>query len=96
VRSVQINGIEVDEGEVIGIVNGKLQVTGNSPASVAIEALTKMDLEDYEIITIYYGETIDAITAEELATAIKEKWTEQEVEVVDGGQPHYHYILSAE
>jgi len=96
VRSVQLNGIEVKEGEVIGITNGKLKVKGDSPASVAMAALAEMDIDDYEIVTIYYGETVDASTAQELADNIEEQWPEHEVEVVDGGQPHYHYILSAE
>ncbi len=96
VRSVQINGMAVEEGEVIGLVNGKLSVKGNTPATVVMAALEEMRAEDYEIVTIYYGETATADEAQQLAEDITARYPEQEIEVVDGGQPHYHYILSVE
>ena len=96
VRSVQINGVQVEEGEVIGLVNGKLEAKGNSPEEVTLAALQKMRAADFEIITLYYGESVAADTAHELAAKIESEFPEQEVEVVDGGQPHYYYILSAE
>ncbi len=96
IRSVQINGISVQEGEVIGLVNGKLRVKGDSPAEVVLKALEEMHAEAREIMTIYFGEAITADEAQELADEIMDRYPEQEVEVIDGGQPHYHYILSAE
>jgi hypothetical protein len=96
VRSVQIDGIPVQEGEVIGLVNGKLTVRGASPEQVTHDVLAAMQVDNYEIITLYYGESISADVAQELADQIEERFPEQEVEVVDGGQPHYYYILSAE
>ena len=96
VRSVQVDGMQVQEGEVIGLVNGKLMIKGDSPAEVAMEALDVVDAGEYEIITIYYGETITADQAQQMADDIMGRYPEQEVELVDGGQPHYHYILSAE
>jgi DAK2 domain fusion protein YloV len=96
VRSVQIDGMDVEEGEVIGLVNGKLKVKGQLPGKVAIKVLEFMRAQDLEIVTIYYGESITADEAQQLADEIAGHYPEQEVEVVDGGQPHYHYILSAE
>ena len=96
VRSAQINGVQLEEGEVIGLVNGKLEAKGDSPEEVTLAALQKMQAADSEIITIYYGESVAADTAQELAATIERVFPEQEVEVVDGGQPHYYYILSAE
>jgi DAK2 domain fusion protein YloV len=96
VRSVQIDGINVQKGEVIGLVNGKLTIKGDSPAQVAQKALNQVSAENYEIITLYYGESIIADKAQQLASQIEEQYPGQEVEVVDGGQPHYHYILSVE
>jgi hypothetical protein len=55
-----------------------------------------MNAEVFEIITLYYGETITADEAQQLADQIADRYPEQEIEVIDGGQPHYHYILSAE
>ena len=96
VRSVQIDGLEVEEGEVIGLVNGKLKAKGDDPGKVVMGSLQAMNAEDFEIITLYYGETITADEAQQLADQIADRYPEQEIEVVDGGQPHYHYILSAE
>jgi hypothetical protein len=55
-----------------------------------------MGVDDFEIITLYYGESITPDEAQQLADEIADCYPEQEIEVVDGGQPHYHYILSAE
>ncbi len=96
VRSVSIDGMEVEEGEVIGLINGKLRAKGSHPGEVAMEALGLMQVEDLEIISVYYGESITQDEAQQLADEIENRYPEQEVEVVDGGQPHYHYILSAE
>jgi len=96
VRSVQVNGIDVQEGEVIGLVNGKLKVKGSSPAEVVMAALEQMQADDYEIITVYYGESVTAGEAQQLADEIATRYQEPEVEVIEGGQPHYHYILSVE
>jgi DAK2 domain fusion protein YloV len=96
VRSVQIDGIPVQEGEVIGLVNGKLKARGDSPGQVTVDVLAEMQVDNFEIITLYYGESITPDEAQKLADQIEERFPEQEVEVVDGGQPHYFYILSAE
>jgi DAK2 domain fusion protein YloV len=96
IRSVQINGIQVQEGEVIGLIDGKLKVKGDSPAKVVMESLQEMLVEEHEIITLYYGEPVAADEAQRLAEEIMSRYPDQEVEVVDGGQPHYHYIISAE
>jgi len=96
VRSAQVNGMSVREGEFIGLVNGKLMVKGSSPAPVVLQALAEIRATCYEIITVYYGESVTEDEAEELAGRIHEHHPEQEIEIVDGGQPHYHYILSAE
>jgi hypothetical protein len=96
VRSVQLNGIDVEEGEVIGLINGKLKVKGDSSAAVALDALAEVLDEDYEIVTVYYGEMVAAGEAEQLVDDIAARYPEQEIEVIDGGQPHYHYILSVE
>jgi uncharacterized protein len=77
-------------------VNGELTMKGDSPPLVVLEALAEIDAAGYEIITVYFGDSVSADEAEELAERIRERYPEQEIEIVDGGQPHYHYILSAE
>jgi hypothetical protein len=96
VRSVQINGMQVQEGKVIGLIDGKLKVKGDSAADVVLKSLQQMLVEEHEIITLYYGEPVAADEAQQLAEEIMSRYPDQEIEVVDGGQPHYHYIISAE
>ncbi|MBN1136018.1 MAG: DAK2 domain-containing protein [Anaerolineae bacterium] len=96
VRSVQINGMSLQQGEIIGMINGALKVKGSSPAEVVLAALGQMDTELYEIITLYYGESITADEAEQIAAEITERYPVQGIEVVDGGQSHYYYIVSVE
>lgn len=96
VRSVQINGMAVQEGEIIGMVNGALKVKGSTPSEVVMAALEQMDTEQYEIITLYYGESITADEAEQIAAEITARYPGQGIETVDGGQLHYYYIISVE
>jgi dihydroxyacetone kinase-like predicted kinase len=95
-RSVQLNGVDVKKGEVIGLLNETLVASGSSPEQVIEEVLRQMKVEEYEIITIYYGENVTQGEAEALGARISQDYPEQEIELVKGGQPHYLYILSAE
>jgi dihydroxyacetone kinase-like predicted kinase len=96
VRSAQIDGISVREGEIMGLVNGTLKAKGSTLSEVTKESLEQIEAEEYEIVTIYYGESVTADIAQQLAGELEAKYPEQEIEVVDGGQPHYYYIVSAE
>ncbi len=96
VRSVQVDGIHVQEGEVIGLVNGVLKAKGESPNEVSKMTLGEMSADELEIITVYYGESVTEDEAQQLAGELETLFPDQEVEVVDGGQPYYYYILSAE
>jgi len=96
IRSTQIKGLQVEEGAVIGLLNGDLTASGDTLEEVAQEMLRQMEAERYEIITIYYGKDVSQDQAERLADEIRRRYPEQEVELIAGGQPHYHYILSVE
>jgi DAK2 domain fusion protein YloV len=96
VRSTQINGLCIQEGDYIGLVNGQIRVAGRSLREVLLVTLEKMDAGERENITIYYGEPVPAAEAQVAAGEIKTLYPDQEVELIDGGQPHYHYIVSAE
>ncbi|HKV58281.1 MAG TPA: DAK2 domain-containing protein [Ktedonobacteraceae bacterium] len=96
VRSVQIGGVRVREGDYIGLVDGNLTIAGPDMQRVIRETLQHMDIQNFEIVTLYYGEGVNAQEAEETARRIKQLYSKLEIEVVDGGQPHYAYILSAE
>jgi len=96
VRSARINGLPVEKGDIIGLLNGDLLTKGSHLQGVAQEMLVRMGAEDCDIITLYHGEDMSPHDAEGLAQMIREKYPTPEVEVVDGGQPHYHCIISAE
>ena len=96
VRTAQVSGVRVREGDYIGLVNGDLVIAGQDIEHVIDETLQRMHIERYEIVTLYFGEDVARQQAEETAKRIKGKYSHLEIEVVDGGQPHYAYILSAE
>jgi DAK2 domain fusion protein YloV len=96
VRSVQIDGVNVSEGDIIGLVNGHLVTAGRDLTAIVHETLSRMNVDQYEIITLYYGADIGVPAANAMAQQIKEWFPAQEIEVVDGGQPYYAYIISAE
>ena len=96
IRTVNIGGVRVREGDLIGLVNGDLVIAGQDIDYVIRETLQRMNIDRYEIVTLYFGEGVTEQQAEETARRIKEKYSHLEIEVVDGGQPHYTYIISAE
>ena len=96
VRAVQMSGVRVREGDFIGLINGNLAVAGQNMELVIRDTLQRMNIDRYEIVTLYYGEDVKAHEAQETAKRIKAQYSHIEIEVVDGGQPYYAYILSAE
>lgn len=96
IRDASLNGIQVKEGQVIGLLNGVLEAAGESEQEVIDDILHRMGAAELELISLYYGEDITAEQAEEMAARIQDGYPDQEVELVYGGQPYYCYILSAE
>lgn len=95
-RAAQINGVSVEKGEFIGLLDEVLTASGSTLEEVVQDMLGQMKADECEIITVYYGEDIAGAEAQKLADEIQASYPDQEVELVDGGQPHYHYILSVE
>ncbi|NLF02747.1 MAG: DAK2 domain-containing protein [Anaerolineales bacterium] len=95
-RSARLNGLEIEEGQVIGLHNGELTVADTTVEEVVQRLLRHMQTDEAEIITLYYGDSVTEDEAAKLADAVRSEWPDQEVEVVGGGQPNYHYILSVE
>jgi dihydroxyacetone kinase-like predicted kinase len=96
VRSTTINGIKVTGGQIIGLHDGELKASGMTVEHVVRTLVKKMEAADREIITLYYGESITEGDASMLADLLEQDWPDLEIEVVAGGQPHYHYFLSVE
>jgi hypothetical protein len=96
VRDVEIDGIDVKEGEIISLHNGKLVGSNTNLEDGCLIFLEKAKAEDYELITLFHGENISTEEAQKMAEIIQEKYPEQVVELQYGGQPHYQFILSIE
>jgi DAK2 domain fusion protein YloV len=95
-RSVELDGVKVEAGEIIGLVNERLVAAAESIETVVWPMLQEMTLADREILTLYCGDGIKSEQADLLVAQISERYPDQEIELVAGGQPFYHYILSVE
>ncbi|MGI8588635.1 MAG: DAK2 domain-containing protein [Chloroflexia bacterium] len=96
VRDSKMNGMEIKQGDVIGLHNGTLVLTGSTNEEVGRKLLDMMHAGERELITLYYGQDLAAKQAEAFAAGLREAYPEQVIEVVEGGQPFYAYIISAE
>lgn len=95
-RSVEIDGVKVKDGQVIALLNGKLAVSSDNLEHACLELLQKAKAADYELITLFYGEDLPHAGANRIADMIRKDYPSQEVEVQEGGQPHYQFIISIE
>lgn len=96
VRGTHINGIHVEMGEIIGLVDDELVSSGDSVDGVAMSTIREMSPDRAELLTLYFGNGIQLSEATTLADSIRASYPSLEVEVLEGGQPHYMYIISAE
>ncbi len=95
-RSVVMSGVQVIEGQIIGLVDGKVCSAGTDMDEVLTNTLRTMAVEECELVSIYYGEDVSEEEAEAVAARIEELYPDVEAELLAGGQPHYMYILGAE
>lgn len=96
VRDTEMDGIEIKEGNILGLVEGKIKEVGQDPYKVAADLLSEMVTEDSELITVFYGSDSDPSMVEELMESIEEKYSELDVQYYDGGQPLYYFLISVE
>ncbi len=96
VRAAQVQGWQVERGQSLGLLNGELVAVGEHLHDAALGALARCEPERREIATIYAGADVSPEQAKALADAIRVAHPHFDVELVQGGQPHYPYILSVE
>jgi len=96
VRDTRSNGLKVKKGDVIGLINEKLEFAGSDYAEVVNKALGKLGPDAYELVTVYRGAGASDEEMSSLETAIRSSYPGLEVEVQHGGQQHYPFILSVE
>ena len=96
VRDTNIDGVEIKKDDFMGIVDGKILVSIADRKEATLATIDKMIDDDSEILTIIYGEDADASEVEEITEAVEAKYPDVEVEVHEGNQPVYTYLLSVE
>jgi dihydroxyacetone kinase-like predicted kinase len=95
-RSVEIDGVAVEQGQVIALVNGKLCCSAASVEESCLCALKEAEAGAHELITLFSGEGLSASEANRIVDVIRAAYPALEVEIQDGGQPHYQFIISIE
>jgi dihydroxyacetone kinase-like predicted kinase len=96
IRSAWIGDMRIRKNQAIGLLDTDLVAVGNTALDVLHKVLAEIDIEDSEVVTIYYGQDVEQADAEKVSNSIREKYTNLQIEVVKGGQPHYEYIISIE
>jgi len=96
VRSTKLNGLNIKKKQAIGLLDDELCAVGDEPKAVLDEIISKLDLSKSEVITVYYGADTTEEEAKILETELIEKHPSLQVEMVNGGQPHYNYTVSIE
>ena len=95
-RSVEIDGVNVKEGQIICLLNGKLVMACENLRDAIMGLLKKAHADHFELITLFYGADVSRMEVDAIADRIRKKFPQQEIEVQDGGQPHYQFIISIE
>jgi len=96
IRDTSIDGVEIHEGDFLGMIDGKIVLSEPDQYQTTLDTLNKMINEDIEIITIIVGEDGNQAEAEKISEALEASHPDLEVEIHEGNQPVYPYLLSAE
>jgi hypothetical protein len=96
IRNVEIDSVKVQEGEIIALLNGKLVYSAQSLEEACLTLLEKAGASEYELVTLFFGADVSKHDANQIADTIRNAHPNLEIELQDGGQPHYQFILSIE
>jgi dihydroxyacetone kinase-like predicted kinase len=96
IRPAKLNGLSIKKKDAIGFLDGALMAVGENTPQVINETLDKAGLNKAEVVTLYYGEEAQEAEANQIKDMISTTYPQLQVEVVNGGQPHYEYIISVE
>lgn len=96
VRTTNVNGFEIEEGDIIGLDDKKILAKGKDIDETVLSLLECLKEDFHEVITLYYGEDVTEEQAEELSKKVAERFSDCDVDYHQGGQPVYYYILSLE
>lgn len=95
-RDVTLDGVPVQAGQVIGLVNDRLKAAGDKLTAVLLQTLEAAGADHHELISIYYGNGLSAAEVEATVAQVRQRFPAQQVDVIAGGQPHYYFIVGIE
>jgi dihydroxyacetone kinase-like predicted kinase len=95
-RSVEIDGVKVKQGEIIGLLNGKLISASKDLLQACLKLFEQVDFDNYELVTLFFGNNLNRQQVEVISDEIRARYPGIEIEIQDGGQPHYYFIISIE
>ena len=96
VRDTNYDSREIHSGDIMGMLDNKLEILGHNAEEVAAECTERMVNEDSSLITVYYGSDVTEEQARALGDVLEEKYPDCDVEVQNGGQPLYYYLVAVE
>ncbi|MGG7324316.1 DAK2 domain-containing protein [Clostridium baratii] len=96
VRDTEIDGVNIEEGDMLGLVEGKIKEVGKDKFEVAEKVLANMVDDDSELITVFYGEDIKEEEANSFVEKLEEKYEDCDIQLYKGDQPLYYFLMSVE
>lgn len=96
VRDTEMDGLQIKEGNILGLLEGKIKEVGDNKDDVLEKIVDSMLDDDSELITVYYGEDVSDDEASKIEEKLQEKYDELDVQVLKGNQPLYYYLISIE
>jgi dihydroxyacetone kinase-like predicted kinase len=96
VRDTEMDGQEIKEGNILGMLEGKISKVGTDAYDVCGQLVDEMTTEDSELITIFYGKDCDEDKVKEMISNVEEKYSEIDVQCYKGDQPLYYFIIAVE
>lgn len=95
-RDCVLDDLEIKENDIMGLIEGKINLIGNSPEKVCKEIIERIVTDDITSISVYRGEDVTEETGDALLEALEEMYPDLDINVYYGGQPLYYYYISAE
>lgn len=96
VRESETDNLSIKQGDILGIMDGKITDAGNDVYGVCEELLNRMVDHDSELITIFYGEDCNKEKVDNMVNKLEEKYSDIDLQCYKGNQPLFYFILSVE
>ena len=95
-RTVTVNGVSARNGQIIGLLDDRLAIAGDGVADTVLDLLELIPADDHELITLYYGNNMSKIEAEGITQLVRERYPSQVVDLYEGQQAHYYFVIGIE